>query len=128
MEPRAGSDEHTAGEPLGPVVAVRGTIVWGEVVVTVRAHRLWSNIDGDLCGCEARNAQQSGNQNRKGKKFPRVHLFLLNPKKSNQGAKVVYDKERLPFMAGKGEYGTRLRCPCVGMTAGRRVSNEGRTS
>jgi hypothetical protein len=102
MEPRAGSDEHTAGEPLGPVVAVRGTIVWGEVVVTVRAHRHWSNI-GDLCGCEARNAQQSGNQNRKGKKFPRVHLFLLNPKKATQVPKLFMTKRDSHPWQVKGE-------------------------
>jgi len=35
VEPRAGSDEHTAGEPLGPIVPVRGAIVWGDVVVAI---------------------------------------------------------------------------------------------
>jgi len=77
VEPRAGSDEHTAGEPLGPIVSVRGAIVRGDVVVAVRATRLWSDTDGDLCGCRARNAQQSRNESRKGKEFPIVHVFLL---------------------------------------------------
>jgi hypothetical protein len=76
VEPRASSDENTASEPLGPIVSVRGTIVWSEVVVAVGAHRLWSDIDGDLCACRVRNAQQSGNQDRDGKKVPKVHVFL----------------------------------------------------
>ena len=45
VEPRASSDEHTAVEPLGPVVPI-----W--------ASRFCSDIDRDLCMCRARNAQQ----------------------------------------------------------------------
>jgi hypothetical protein len=88
VEPGAGPDEHAAVEPLGPVVPVGRAIVWGEVVVTVRANRLRSNLDRDLRGGKTRNAQQSGSQDRKGEKFPVMHVFLLN-KKGNPGAKVV---------------------------------------
>src|ERR1700758_2530049 len=77
VEPGADADEHAAVEPLGPIVAIRSAVVWREVVVAIRAHRFWPDIDGDLRGCGARNAQHSGNQDRKGKKFPIVHVFLL---------------------------------------------------
>jgi hypothetical protein len=59
VEPRAGSDEHATAEPLGPVVPVWGAVVWGEIVVAIRANRFCSDIDGDLCMCRARNAQQN---------------------------------------------------------------------
>ncbi len=88
VEPGTGSDEHAAIEPLGPVVPVWGAVVWGGVVVAVRADRRCSNIDRDLCGCGARNAQQSGKQDRKGKVFPTTHKFLLTPEKGNPDAKV----------------------------------------
>jgi hypothetical protein len=64
MEPRAGSDEHAAAEPLGPVVPVWRAAVWGEIVVAIRATRFCSDIDRDLRRCRARNAQQSRNQGR----------------------------------------------------------------
>ena len=60
VEPRAGSDEHTAVEPLGPVVSIWGAVVWGEVVVAVWASRLGSNIDGDPRGCSVRDACEYG--------------------------------------------------------------------
>jgi hypothetical protein len=88
VEPGTGSDEHAAVEPLGPVVPVWGAVVWGGVVVAVRADRRCSNIDRDLCGCGAWNAQQSGKQDRKGKVFPITHKFLLTPEKGNPDAKV----------------------------------------
>src|SRR5438093_11804008 len=65
-EPRAGSDEHAAGEPLGTIVPIWGAVVWGEVVVAIRASRLWSDIDGDLGGCRARHGQRRGNEQGKG--------------------------------------------------------------
>jgi hypothetical protein len=67
VKPRASSDEHAACKPLGPIVPIRGAVVWGIVVVAIRAPGLWSDIDGDLCGYRVRNAQQSGKQGRKGK-------------------------------------------------------------
>ena len=62
VEPRAGSDEHAAAEPLGPVVPVWNAIVWGVIVVAIRASRFCSDIDRDLCMCRARNAQQDHSQ------------------------------------------------------------------
>ena len=61
MEPRAGSDEHAAVEPLGPVVPVWGAVVWGEIVIAIRAIRFCSDIDGDLCMRRTRNAKQNQN-------------------------------------------------------------------
>jgi len=69
VEPRAGSDEPTAGEPLGPIVPVRGAIVWGDVVVAIRTNWFCSDIDRDLGGCRARNAQQRSDQGRKGQEI-----------------------------------------------------------
>jgi hypothetical protein len=42
VEPRAGSDEDSAGEPLGAVVAVRGARVRRDCVIAIGA-----------CGCDA---------------------------------------------------------------------------
>jgi hypothetical protein len=89
VEPRAGSVKHAAVEPLGPVVSVWGAVVRSEIVVAIWANRFWSDVDGDLGGCGAQNAQRSRNQGRNGKKFPIAHVFLLIPKKSNPGAKVA---------------------------------------
>jgi hypothetical protein len=89
-EPRAGSDEYAAGEPLGTIVPIWGAVVWGEVVVAIRASRLCSDIDGDLGGCRARDAQKSANQDGKGNDFPITHnKFLLTLEKSNPDAKIV---------------------------------------
>jgi hypothetical protein len=88
VEPRTGSDEHAAVEPLGPVVPVWGAVVWGGVVVAVRAVRRCSDIDRDLGWCRTRNAQRTGNQGSKGKVFPIAHKFLLTPEKGNPDAKV----------------------------------------
>jgi hypothetical protein len=77
MEPRAGSDEHAVGEPLGTIVSIWSAVVWGELIVAIRTNRLWSDIDGDLGGCRARHDQRSGNQGGKSKNFPIAHKFLL---------------------------------------------------
>jgi hypothetical protein len=90
VEPRAGSNEHAAGEPLGTVVPIWGAAVWGVVVVPIRASRLCSDIDVDIGGgCRVRYAQQSGKQGGKGKNFPITHEFLLTLEKGNPDAKVV---------------------------------------
>lgn len=56
VEPRARSDEYTAVEPFWTVIPIWGAVVWGDVVVAVRATRLGSDIDRDLGGCRARHA------------------------------------------------------------------------
>jgi hypothetical protein len=79
VKPGTGSDEDTAAEPLGAVVPVWSAAVRGIVEVAIRAHRRCSDTDGDLGGCRTRDAQQSGNQDGKGKEFPMAHNFLLKP-------------------------------------------------
>jgi hypothetical protein len=75
VEPRAGTDEYTAVEPLGTVVPIWGAAIRSVVVEAIWANRLWSDIDGHLGGCGAWDAQQRGNQGGKGKDFPVVHKF-----------------------------------------------------
>jgi hypothetical protein len=103
VEPRAGSDKHAAVEPLGTVVPIWGALVWGGVVKAIRASRLWSDINGNLGGCRARNAQQSSNQGRKGKYFPITHKLLLTLEKGNPDAKTGSDWKRLKLKEGLGK-------------------------
>src|SRR5882757_3998331 len=69
VEPGAGSDEDAAGEPLGSIVPVWGAVVGRIVEVAIRANRRRSDIDRNLGGCRAWDAQQSNNQGGKGKEF-----------------------------------------------------------
>jgi hypothetical protein len=57
VKPGTGSDEDTAAKPCGAVVPVWSAAVRGIVEVAVRANRRCSNVDGDLGGCRARDAQ-----------------------------------------------------------------------
>jgi hypothetical protein len=84
VEPRASSGEHATAEPLGPVVSVWGAAVWSEIVVAIGANRFCSDIDRDLSGCRARNAQQSSNQGRKGNEFPAGHVSSSFRRKATQ--------------------------------------------
>ena len=43
--PPASADEHTIVKPIGTVVAIRRATVRGVIEVTVRANRLWPDID-----------------------------------------------------------------------------------
>jgi hypothetical protein len=103
VEPRAGSHENAAAEPLGPVVPVWRAVVRGHIVVTIGTNGFCSDVDGDLSGCRAGNAQQSGNQDRKGKEFPIAHVFLLTAKKSNRAAKVVTTERDSHLRQAKAE-------------------------
>jgi hypothetical protein len=77
MKPGAGSDEHPAAEPLGPIVSIRGAGVWGVIVVTIRTRWRWSDIDRDLSACRVRKAQQGGDHGGKGNDFQMAHVFLF---------------------------------------------------
>ena len=48
VEPRTGSDEDAANEPIRPIVTIGSTVVWGVVEVSVRAYWCDSNVDGNL--------------------------------------------------------------------------------
>ena len=45
--PGTGADEVIAYKPIGPIVAVGGTVVWGKVEVSVRAHRCRADVDAE---------------------------------------------------------------------------------
>jgi hypothetical protein len=47
MKPRASSNKHPAHKPIGPIVAVRSTVIGGIVEVPVRANRRRSDIYAD---------------------------------------------------------------------------------
>jgi hypothetical protein len=92
-EPRPGTDEHTAAEPLRSVVPVWSAVVRGVIVVTVCTQRLGSDVDQDLSGCRARNASQSGEQDSKGKNSRIRHAFLFIPKKSKPPPSIARKRE-----------------------------------
>jgi hypothetical protein len=50
VKPGASSKKHTANKPIGPIVAVRSTVIWGIVEVPVRTHGSRSDVyaDGNL--------------------------------------------------------------------------------
>ncbi len=50
VKPGAGSKKHPAYKPVGPIVAVGSTVIWGIVEVPVRAHGSRSDVyaDGNL--------------------------------------------------------------------------------
>jgi hypothetical protein len=50
MKPGTSSKKHPAHKPIGPIVAVRSTVIWGIVEVPVRAHGSRSDVyaDGNL--------------------------------------------------------------------------------
>jgi hypothetical protein len=50
VKPGASSKKHPANKPIGPIIAVRSTIIWGIVEVSVRAHGSRSDVyaDGNL--------------------------------------------------------------------------------
>ncbi len=56
VKPGAGSDEDSADEPVGTVIAVRSAWVGGIVEITIRTHRRDPDVDGNLSrryGCTA---------------------------------------------------------------------------
>ena len=48
MKPWAGTDEDSAREPFGAVVAVGSALVGRGFVIAIRAGRGWSDVDADL--------------------------------------------------------------------------------
>ena len=59
MKPRADANENTARKPLRPIVTVRSTGIRRHVIVTVRTHRGWPDLDGHLSlRSPSRRAQQ----------------------------------------------------------------------
>jgi hypothetical protein len=48
VKPRTSAKKHPAYKPVGPIVAIGRTVIWGIVEVPVRANGSHSNADGDL--------------------------------------------------------------------------------
>ena len=50
MKPWPSSNKHSANKPIGPIVTVGSTVIWGVVEVPVRAYGSHSNVyaDGNL--------------------------------------------------------------------------------
>jgi hypothetical protein len=50
VKPGASSEKHPANKPIGPIVAVWSTVVWGVIEISVRTHRSLSDVyaDGNL--------------------------------------------------------------------------------
>ena len=74
VEPRAGSEEDPADEPIRPIVAIRGTGIWGVIKVPVRANRRGSNVDGNLSRCYRHSTHHSNSENTESKRLPAGHI------------------------------------------------------
>jgi hypothetical protein len=48
VKPRTSTNKQPANKPVGAVVTVWGTVIWGIVEVSVRANGRYSNADGNL--------------------------------------------------------------------------------
>jgi hypothetical protein len=61
VEPRSGSDEHAAHEPIGPIVAVGSAVIRRVVEVPIGADWRHANIDADSnLGWPYRRAAEQG--------------------------------------------------------------------
>jgi hypothetical protein len=58
VKPGASSKKHPANKPIGPIVAVRSTVVWFIVEIPVRAYGSHADVyaDGNLCSRHRRSA------------------------------------------------------------------------
>jgi hypothetical protein len=75
--PGAGPDEHPAGEPIGPIVAIRCTIIGRIGEVAIGAHRRDTDVDRNLCRRSRKGAEHARSKNKQCKKLQMTHLFLL---------------------------------------------------
>jgi hypothetical protein len=65
VKPWSGTYKHPACEPFRPVITIGRAVVWGYFVISVRATRRCTDINGDLRACGRRPDQQQG-ESRKG--------------------------------------------------------------
>jgi hypothetical protein len=47
VKPGASSKKHPANKPVGPIIAVRSTVIWGIVEIPIRAHGSRSDVYAD---------------------------------------------------------------------------------
>jgi hypothetical protein len=77
VKPGACSNKQPANKPIGTIVAIRSTVIWGIVEVPVRTHWSHSDIYGNL-GLRYRcTAQKPSYENRKRKRTDFGHNFSL---------------------------------------------------
>jgi hypothetical protein len=77
VKPRAGPNEHSPIKPIWPVVAKRCTIVGRKVVVAVRTHGGYPNVDGYLRGRTRKAARHGRSESGKRESFQITHLVFL---------------------------------------------------
>jgi hypothetical protein len=79
VKPGASSKKHPLNKPIGPIIAVRSTIIWGIVEVSVRAHGSRSDVDadGNLGSRHGCTAQKASYESRESKRTDFEHDFSL---------------------------------------------------
>ena len=79
VKPGASSKKHPLNKPIGPIIAVRSTIIWGIVEVPVRAHGSRSDVDadGNLGSRHGCTAQKASYESRESKRTDFEHDFSL---------------------------------------------------
>jgi hypothetical protein len=77
VEPGAGSNKYPADKPIGPVVTVGCAVIGSVVEVPIRAHRLHSNVDGNLGRRYTRTAKEGNCEGCEGKGFDFEHDLSL---------------------------------------------------
>jgi hypothetical protein len=81
VKPGASSNKHPADKPIGPVITVRSTVIWGIVEVPVRTHGSRSDVyvNGNLGLHHRCTAQKASYENCESKRTDFEHDFSLIP-------------------------------------------------
>ena len=79
VKPGASADEYSPYEPIRAIVAIGCAVIWSEIVIAVRTHRCYADVDGYLRGRTRKAAHCGCSESRKCKCFQMTHLFLLSP-------------------------------------------------
>jgi hypothetical protein len=79
VKPGASSKKHPANKPIGPIVAIRSTVVRGIIEVSIGAHGSHSDVyaDGNLGWRHWYTAQKRGCESCESKHVDFEHDFLL---------------------------------------------------
>jgi hypothetical protein len=87
VKPGASPNKHPANKPIGPIVAVRSTVIRGIVEVAVRTHGSHSDVyaDGDLGLRHRCTAQKASYENRECKRTDFEHDFSFFRAESQPG-------------------------------------------
>jgi hypothetical protein len=79
VKPGASAKKHPAHKPIGPVITVRSTVVWGIIEIPVRAHGSSPDVyaNGNLGWRRRYTAQKTGYKNCESKHTDFEHDFFL---------------------------------------------------